>query len=752
MKHRKAPWFLFLLFASARAQADEGTEKIDENITQKRFGVFHTERDAFASQFGGDATTRVLKMGSKRSHKHFHFSMNYHPRHYTRRPPRHLPPPRLPYADRPRRKGHMSWKQATTPLPESNIFGAMKTSASRTDNYINQRQRTRPQVLPTLWPRIPASDATPVPPTTLSPPSDTSPPLATIQPTMSWLNLPAAPVVVPQCIGPTAAMWGPVPHVVTFDGLSFDVAGGAQGEFVLVDSTAWTLSAQLIRSIEAPIVSLIKGIGLQLSDGSNLELALARRVISANTGMWGYSCAIDGWYNNQVLDLKTFDNIPAILSRTPQTLEIRLSDGLSATVQPIESGTMGCYMNIFVCMDTPLTQDVSGLLGTTPNGTPSDDWSTSDGNPVTLPEDLKGAPAHDYATTQWCEDFNSLLVNPESPSNSAACTSLPYEGRVDPNIAPPSIRQYCTQQTTENQAWVQACLANGVVGDREEAQHATWVLEQLDQVDSRPVSTTYPSTMSPTRLIPDTPSPAAIHTTSLPTASRTDSPTDAPFSAEATPVPTETTTMTASSTTGPTILPPLPLTTFQPTESLSTFSPSALKTPVPTAARPDITYGFQPDCSVNDPSRFNICLDIASESGEVEEWFRFVVQAKQRWERIIASDPWGPWPSSSYTTLPLEDVATQRPSDSLDDIYISVIVKEIDGKGKRFAEAAPTRLLAGPKILAGTISIDPDDIQDVLDNGIFYELMLHEFGHVLGLGTVSATLCLIDPDFAVFEE
>lgn len=136
----------------------------------------------------------------------------------------------------------------------------------------------------------------------------------------------------------------------------------------------------------------------------------------------------------------------------------------------------------------------------------------------------------------------------------------------------------------------------------------------------------------------------------------------------------------------------------------------------------------------------------------MEEWFRFVVQAKQRWERIIASDPWGPWPSSSYTTLPLEDVATQRPSDSLDDIYISVIVKEIDGKGKRFAEAAPTRLLAGPKILAGTISIDPDDIQDVLDNGIFYELMLHEFGHVLGLGTVSATLCLIDPDFAVFEE
>ena len=97
---------------------------------------------------------------------------------------------------------------------------------------------------------------------------------------------------------------------------------------------------------------------------------------------------------------------------------------------------------------------------------------------------------------------------------------------------------------------------------------------------------------------------------------------------------------------------------------------------------------------------------------------------------------WGPWPASIYEGLENEDVATQRPVGAIDDIYIAVVVGYIDGKGKRFAEAGPTLVENGDRILAGSIKIEADDIPTILEKDIFLPLMLHEIAHVLGLGTL----------------
>ena len=143
----------------------------------------------------------------------------------------------------------------------------------------------------------------------------------------------------------------------------------------------------------------------------------------------------------------------------------------------------------------------------------------------------------------------------------------------------------------------------------------------------------------------------------------------------------------------------------------------------------DVGYGLQPGCDENDTSRLNICLDMSSASGRVESWFPMVKRAVQRWERIITTDPWGPWPSAYYGNLDNADVATERPSTSVDDIYIAVVVGNIDGPGRRYAEAGPT-LLTGNRIVSGSIKIDPNDLQTALDDGIFEGLMMHELGHV----------------------
>jgi hypothetical protein len=115
-------------------------------------------------------------------------------------------------------------------------------------------------------------------------------------------------------------------------------------------------------------------------------------------------------------------------------------------------------------------------------------------------------------------------------------------------------------------------------------------------------------------------------------------------------------------------------------------------------------------------------------------------------ERIIAEDPWPAWPLSAYQTLGVANIATELPQQPVDDIYIAVLEQELDGEGNLFASAGPNLVFAGNQIAAGSITIDPEDLQRVLDNDIFELLMLHEMAHVLGVGTLWTSNGFIDGD------
>ena len=74
-------------------------------------------------------------------------------------------------------------------------------------------------------------------------------------------------------------------------------------------------------------------------------------------------------------------------------------------------------------------------------------------------------------------------------------------------------------------------------------------------------------------------------------------------------------------------------------------------------------------------------------------------------------------------------VATQLPEDVVDDLYLAIVVENIDGGGRLFAEATQSRLRSATEIIAGYIRIDPNDIDTALSNNIFEDLMVHELGH-----------------------
>mmetsp|Transcript_564 Transcript_564/g.1312 ORF Transcript_564/g.1312 Transcript_564/m.1312 type:complete len:625 (-) Transcript_564:227-2101(-) len=299
-------------------------------------------------------------------------------------------------------------------------------------------------------------------------------------------------------------------------------------------------------------------------------------------------------------------------------------------------------------------------------------------------------------------------------------------------------------------------------------------------------TTASPSTLRPTTAVPtlapianepSSPSNATLAPTAVGSSNETMSPslfnqtdtdTTGPTTNGTTAIPTLSPTATNVSTLEPTVVPTLPpreptsspttvvpstlSPTKEPTSAPTTLKPTLTPTVAPTTQAPttkptedegtpsgnenEIVYGLQPNCYNQDFSKFNMCLDLSSASGVVEDWFPMVVSAAQRWEQVIAADRWGPWAPTMFTTISEEFIATERPAEPIDDMYLGIIVGKLDGSGGRFAEAGPDRLMSGGRIVASSILIDEADLQNVINNEIFEQLMLHEMGHCLGMGTL----------------
>jgi hypothetical protein len=73
----------------------------------------------------------------------------------------------------------------------------------------------------------------------------------------------------------------------------------------------------------------------------------------------------------------------------------------------------------------------------------------------------------------------------------------------------------------------------------------------------------------------------------------------------------------------------------------------------------------------------------------------------------------------------------------VDDLIIDVGVAPIDGVGSILGQAGPTCFSTGNDLpLHGVMEFDDADVANLLLDGSFDEVILHEMGHVLGIGTM----------------
>lgn len=80
-------------------------------------------------------------------------------------------------------------------------------------------------------------------------------------------------------------------------------------------------------------------------------------------------------------------------------------------------------------------------------------------------------------------------------------------------------------------------------------------------------------------------------------------------------------------------------------------------------------------------------------------------------------------------------------SQTVDDVFIQVKVVPDDGPGGRLAFAGPCLVGSVDKLpRVGSMSFDQDDVANLVASGTLDDVVLHEMGHVLGIGTVWSSI------------
>ena len=103
------------------------------------------------------------------------------------------------------------------------------------------------------------------------------------------------------------------------------------------------------------------------------------------------------------------------------------------------------------------------------------------------------------------------------------------------------------------------------------------------------------------------------------------------------------------------------------------------------------------------------------------------VAAADRWACVIVGD--------------LPDVVLD--GEAIDDVLVLASGATIDGVGGTLGEAGPTHIRVGGAPCRGEMRFDLADLESMESEGILVDVITHEMGHVLGIGTLWASHGLI---------
>jgi hypothetical protein len=124
---------------------------------------------------------------------------------------------------------------------------------------------------------------------------------------------------------------------------------------------------------------------------------------------------------------------------------------------------------------------------------------------------------------------------------------------------------------------------------------------------------------------------------------------------------------------------------------------------------------------------FNISINIID--GLSTSQVEIFNTSAERWSEVIIGD----LPSANLN------------GTKIDDLLIDASGISIDGPGRVLGQAGPTHLRSGSMLpVKGIMEFDTGDLDQLEDNGGLMDVILHEMGHVIGIGTLWQSLGLLD--------
>ncbi|WP_419164575.1 Ig-like domain-containing protein [Candidatus Palauibacter sp.] len=119
------------------------------------------------------------------------------------------------------------------------------------------------------------------------------------------------------------------------------------------------------------------------------------------------------------------------------------------------------------------------------------------------------------------------------------------------------------------------------------------------------------------------------------------------------------------------------------------------------------------------------------------------VRAAERWMTILAPTELPDFRANRTLTCG-DDTRFARYVATIDELMILAAVGEIDGPGGTLARAAPCWIRSGSALpFYGRMEFDAADLERLEQFGAMEETILHEMGHVLGIGTIWDRLGLL---------
>jgi hypothetical protein len=145
------------------------------------------------------------------------------------------------------------------------------------------------------------------------------------------------------------------------------------------------------------------------------------------------------------------------------------------------------------------------------------------------------------------------------------------------------------------------------------------------------------------------------------------------------------------------------------------------------------TVTFDVTDPVGAPEPFDITLrPLHTMTSQVSDAF---TAAATRWQSIITAGV-----PSQQVTLSAGDCLSDEPGMAptmIDDLLITVDVVPIDGAGGILGQAGPCIVSSTDSLSrVGVMQFDSADVSAMLADGTFTSVVLHEMGHILGIGTL----------------